>query len=608
MNSLAYCGNYSQIKYLDRGLNDYGDIMGPFVTDYNKNTKEEIVIRHTNTINFYEYEEDSIFVLINEFYLDSVDLLWTAGIGDMDGDSLLEMLLRNPDINTIFIYEQSDNTSFFNTLTWTSDTVFKSIYNLELTDKLKGDEVDRIFGAGIPWLSTPTKGYGWYYFTCTGDNQYEVLNTFEEDTYCSSNMDIGKLDNDSMTDVVIPMYGNVKYFESVSIDDDSFEFISSKPVDGGIPLSTLILPDIDRDGRNEYMQYCVNYLDLSGYVSYGYVIMEDTSGTGEYDTIWRRDFNSVTDYIYVYAGDMDYGDIDGDNVNELVICGGRHIEVWDAVGDNQFERMWEWTDPTYYTIQSHIKCHDFNKNGIEEIVFSGCGESAGEECTRIFECDPTREPSAPEIVIAEANDGAIVGEGVDYDDYIRIEFEGLTNEPKLNKSNIDSILRLSGGDSYLANGKYLDTCRWEIEDAKSVLYIELTEIQASPTVEVGDTIYPDGITIKSFEYPAYAASKPIVISGSFGPTGIQENREPCALSLGTCTCTVPTIKSQYIIWNTNTEATLTVYDISGRELIKEESKTTGEHKTDIRHLKNGIYFIKLSTENQSITEKMVRIR
>ncbi|MGE3062245.1 MAG: T9SS type A sorting domain-containing protein [bacterium] len=82
---------------------------------------------------------------------------------------------------------------------------------------------------------------------------------------------------------------------------------------------------------------------------------------------------------------------------------------------------------------------------------------------------------------------------------------------------------------------------------------------------------------------------------------IVKTLEPCAVSLelGESTCTVPTIKNQYIIWNTNTEATLTVYDISGREVIREESETIGEHKTDIRALKNVIYFIKLSTINQS---------
>jgi len=68
------------------------------------------------------------------------------------------------------------------------------------------------------------------------------------------------------------------------------------------------------------------------------------------------------------------------------------------------------------------------------------------------------------------------------------------------------------------------------------------------------------------------------------------------------------MQSQYIIWNTNTEGTLTIYDISGRELIREESKTTSTHKTDIRTLKNGIYFIKLKTENQSITKKQIIIR
>ena len=60
------------------------------------------------------------------------------------------------------------------------------------------------------------------------------------------------------------------------------------------------------------------------------------------------------------------------------------------------------------------------------------------------------------------------------------------------------------------------------------------------------------------------------------------------------------MQNQYIVWNTNTEGTLTVYDISGRELIKEESKITDTHKTDIEHLKNRIYFIKLKITNQSL--------
>ena len=68
------------------------------------------------------------------------------------------------------------------------------------------------------------------------------------------------------------------------------------------------------------------------------------------------------------------------------------------------------------------------------------------------------------------------------------------------------------------------------------------------------------------------------------------------------------MQSQYIIWNTNTQGTLTVYDISGREVIKEESKTSDEHKTDIRHLKNGIYFTKLKTDNKEIIKKQIILK
>ncbi|HAV91900.1 TPA: hypothetical protein DCW38_01800 [candidate division WOR-3 bacterium] len=598
---------FQQYEYLDKGI---APDVSPFSQkniDYNNNGKDELVIDHAFSILFYEYDGNNGFNLIDSIPLDTnYPFISILGIGDLDVDGLKDVVLWKTASKRLWVYEQSTIMSFFDTEVWASDTIYNCLYYTAVTNKLKGDGVDRIYGAGIPWLSTPTKGYGWYYFTCTGDNQYEILNTFGEDDWIQSAMDIGDIDGEGLTDVVITSPENYLYFyESEDLTDTNFIKQDSLTEGGYGSGALLILPDIDRDGTKEIMKYQINYLDISGYVSYGYLIYEDTSGTGAYDTIWRRDFNSVTDYIYVYGGDIDYGDIDGDSMNELVICGGRHIEVWKSTGDNQFERMWEWTDPTYYTIQSHIKCHDFNKNGIDEIIFSGCGESAGEECTRIFECDTTREPSAPEMLTAEANDGAIVEKGVDYDDYIRIEFEGLTNEPNINKSNIDSILRLSGGHSYLANGKYLDTCRWEIEEAKSVLYIELTQIQASPTVAVDDTIYPDGVTIRSFEYPVYAVVKPIVITGSFGPTGVQDGREPC---IGDSTCTVPTIQSQYIIWNTNTQGTLTVYDISGREVIREESKTTGEHKTDIRYLKNGIYFIKLKTENQSITEKQIIIK
>ncbi|MEJ5307110.1 MAG: FG-GAP-like repeat-containing protein [candidate division WOR-3 bacterium] len=602
VNSLVFY----QYAYLDKGDCSSLNSLRQKDVDYNRNGRNELILNNY-AILFYEYSGNNDFNLIKEVFPDpNYPYIMSLGIGDFDGDSLKDIIVWKTGSYRLWIYEQSERTSFFDSLVWISDTIYKSLHYLGITDKLKHDGVERIYGAGIPWLTTPSKAYGWYYYTCTGDNQYEIRDTFMEETRVGGAMDIGDIDKDGLTDIIITSPNNYLYFyESADLMDTCFIKKDSLTEGGYAPLQWLILPDIDDDGVNEIIKSQIYYLQpvvgLAGWVSYGYAIMEDTIGTGVYDTIWSRDFLVWTDYIYSCGGGMDYGDVDGDGGEELVICGGRHIEVWKGIGDNELERIWEWTDPTNYTTESCISCYDFNRNGIEEIIFSGCGLTGN--ITRVIEGDPERDPEAPEMVKADASDGMVVGEGVDYDDYIRIEFGGLTNEPKIDKSNIDSILRLSGGHSYLANGRYLDTCRWEIEGGKSVLYIELTEIISKPTVMVGDTIYPDGVTIRSFEYPTYAISEPIVISGSFGPTGIGEEE----LLVRNVDIEIEILK-QNVIWNTKGRGVLVIYDISGREIIREGRDMLGEYKTDISGLKNGIYFVKLQTGSKTITRKIVLIK
>jgi len=596
LSSLAF----EQKQYIDKGTITGVNFAGPFYCDYNRNMNDELIIPG-NTIYFYEIQSDSGFSLINQ--IDEISgnpYLWTTGTGDFDSDGLKEIILGYSENDTVHlrIYEQSESTSFFDNLVWQNDTPYITIYNLGVTNKLKGDGVDRICGLGIPWLSKPTKAYGWYYYTCIGGNQYEILNTYDESTRVQSAMDIGDINGNGLTDVVLTSPNNYLYiYESTDMMDTFFVKVDSITEGGYASDELLILPDIDRDGVKEIMKYQIDYI---GYpTSYGYLIYEERGGI--FDTIFNRHFEVMTNFMYKCGGDIDYGDIDGDGINEIVISGGRHLEVWKAKGDNQFVRIWEWTDPTYYTIESHLLCHDFNNNGIKEIIFSGCGISST-TLTRVFECDTTRDPSAPDMVKAEASDGVIVGSGVDYDDYIRIEFSGLTTEPRINKSNIDSILRLSGGHSYLANGKYLDTCRWEKEGGKSVLYIELTEILSPPTVEVGDTIYPDGVTIRSFEYPLLATSKPIVIGGSFGPTGLEVEREEGEVGIEI------EVNKGYIKWETKGRGELEVYDIKGSVVIRDEREGKGENRTEINHLKNGIYFIKVKYKDIEITKKIVKIR
>ncbi|MDD3803971.1 MAG: T9SS type A sorting domain-containing protein [bacterium] len=200
-----------------------------------------------------------------------------------------------------------------------------------------------------------------------------------------------------------------------------------------------------------------------------------------------------------------------------------------------------------------------------------------------------------------ATDGAVnIIPGVDSDDTLVAYFNYKTNCPAITKENIDSILILSEGHKWVDNVGQMKGVYWSSDSLR--LIIKLATYNGVPTVEVGDTVYGDNNTIKEIYY-SRKLYKPVVITGSFGPAGI-ENPEPCAVG---CEPKMQ-MQSQYIVWNTTTQGTLTVYDISGREVIREESKASGTHKTDIRQLKNGIYFIKLKTENESITKKQIIIR
>jgi len=223
---------FEQKQYIDKGT----DLVGPFYCDYNRNMNDELIIPGTNIIYFYEIQSDSGFSLINQ--IDGISgnpYLWTAGTGDFDSDGLKEIILGYPENDTahLRIYEQSESTSFFDNLVWQNDTLYITIYNLGVTNKLKGDGVDRILGAGIPWLSKPTKAYGWYYYTCVGDNQYEILNTYAESTRVGSAMDIGDINGNGLTDVVVttPESIYIYIYESIDSEDTIFERWNILPED-----------------------------------------------------------------------------------------------------------------------------------------------------------------------------------------------------------------------------------------------------------------------------------------------------------------------------------------------------------------------------------------
>jgi len=134
----------------------------------------------------------------------------------------------------------------------------------------------------------------------------------------------------------------------------------------------------------------------------------DTDGDGMPEIFIKSDFYGPTTSVlsmYEATGDDTYkltvidtikggnpaegtsacGDVDGDGREEVVVSIGTKVIVYKAIGDDKYERVWEWwqDDGTSFLRSAAVSCHDFNKNGYDEIIVTG------DHQTSIFEIDTT---------------------------------------------------------------------------------------------------------------------------------------------------------------------------------------------------------------------------
>jgi len=115
----------------------------------------------------------------------------------------------------------------------------------------------------------------------------------------------------------------------------------------------------------------------------------------------------------------------------------------------------------------------------------------------------------PPVMSAYAFDAADSVEGIDDDDEVIIVFnERVDTTVIIDSTNIDEIFDLSNGHSW---GK-INSTQWISEDT---LIVYLSEVGA--TIALGDTIYPDGLTVK--DLADNPCDSPAVIGGTFGDYG-----------------------------------------------------------------------------------------
>jgi hypothetical protein len=222
------------------------------------------------------------------------------------------------------------------------------------------------------------------------------------------------------------------------------------------------------------------------------------------------------------------------------------------------------------------------------------------------------ESQGPILLSACASDNVNLFPGIDDDDQVIIDFDEPTNRPNIDASNINSVLSLSNGHTWLDISGNISDAAWN--SAGDSLTITLSTNGGLPTVSVGDTITTDGITIQDiWGNPAVSV---ITITCSFGEVGIGEQG----------VFELPTVYSlshnqpnpfhhstviRYQIPSTN-HVRLAIYDIAGRivETLMDEHQEQGVYQVqlDSASLSSGIYFYRLQTDDYIDTKKLILLR
>jgi hypothetical protein len=229
-------------------------------------------------------------------------------------------------------------------------------------------------------------------------------------------------------------------------------------------------------------------------------------------------------------------------------------------------------------------------------------DCAGNGCSAPVVLTGSFDDAPPVPIEAVASDGSNLMPGIDEDDYIYISFDEPTNKPIINVFNINSVLALSDGNSWLDGFGELDTTYWNT--VGYMLMIEPSVNIAPPTVAVGDTITPDGITITD-EWGNAAVSS-VVITGSFYSPGVEEAERGSLPKVFTLSQNQPNpfVRSTAITYAIpalrtadGTYVNLSIYDIGGRllETLVDENRPPGVYQVlwDAQDVGAGIYFCRL---------------
>ena len=189
-----------------------------------------------------------------------------------------------------------------------------------------------------------------------GNDSYEIVTVLGQPNLNPGTLAFGDFDGDGATEIVVGGALNSLFLWEAT-GDDLYTFTWTFGFADTFVLVVTSALDLDGDQKSEFL------VGGETLASDHRVSVFEARGNNTYEPVWEAvgDGSQVFTYVVV-------GDVDGDGLEEFAAAVPGAIQLYEAVGDNDFSLIGQ---VPFRDTNNAIDLADLNGNGVDELIFNG---------------------------------------------------------------------------------------------------------------------------------------------------------------------------------------------------------------------------------------------